>query len=165
MAANPYDSESKSFTYDTGQMRTAFALGGCAGLLLSRVAYEPYILHPSFVLSQGVHIAHPHPSLPESTRAKMYARSLFELGSRGLEMAGQQVEQWLGEQASIAAPSAHVEHAYLTSAGISIVLTGQAFRAAKQRDFSRGREELTRAVATFHDVDWDERFREELAQT
>lgn len=132
-------------TFEPRELRSVMTLGGCAGILIAQTAYEPLEMTPAEIFSSTIDV--------EVSEAKdaidshhIIARSLIEMGARGIDLAGDETDTWLEERETHLVPDVRMQRLFRTSAGIVFWMAGKAYARQLERDKMQSLREMQAAV-------------------
>jgi hypothetical protein len=147
VAANPYDKTTGQQMQDMPQMKRVFNLGGGAGLLLARFAYEPQdiTMDASTIFRAPIPLGVSRGGI-QAERHRAFARSIFELGKAGVELAGAETAEWLTEQGDQLFGDVIFSHFFVSSAGIIIGMADQALHREESARYQKDMEQFERQL-------------------
>lgn len=158
---NPIDRTTLERLHDADELRRAVALGACAGALIAEYAYQPYEMTASAIVNAPVEI--PLEDIDDPVeKHRIIGGVLMELGARGLELAGEDVGAWLEAREDNLVPDVRLRHMFRTSAGLIFFMAETRYARHLEHEDNKRMKDIETAVASAHDIDWDEQFIEQF---
>ena len=158
---NPIDRTTLERVHDVDELRRAVMLGACAGALIAEYAYQPYEMTASAIVNAPVEI--PLEDIEDPVEKHRIIGGVFiELGARGLELAGEEVGAWLEAREDTLVTDARLRHMFRTSAGIIFFMAETRYARHLEHEDNKRMRDVETAVASAHDIDWDEQFIEQF---